>query len=551
MTNGDFLVGNCHEWDRWVNFDGLEGQDPLAPYFALARIVDDANGSRSDRIVVDGVEYETTLWYRSGDDVGIADLNVDRVRFDSVREYHIKFEAVDDELGAHSGSFHLSPRSPDMVDHDDDPLSLPVPDDFLGLSVREQGSNLPFDRYPRLLREWARAVGMTVTYFSSDAIRSTRIVDASVEVRLHTEESGPLHALDGTISRISRLLSSDREGYSKHVSDDRGLPGNYHTATIGEKRAGELLKGHSLPKEVKHYYDDNPPSDLDHPLAHPKLCVSYQTSLDDGKPDDRDAVWRELHEVLLNVLRWDGLPVDEESLEEWDGPDEADRGPYVEDAFWSPNTERMQRRLPNDPLPDIKDEQESLVVRHLADGLEDSDFDVLERLVADGGRVAPADLAESEDWHISTIYRALDRLDDLVDRRYGEVHLASNTVAEEVANKVRWAREVAVDAAESAAAALERITDLGSGGDRVKDWLDTHAREVRTDDDGELVIDLGRREVTMQQLPDEVSTLLARLRHNWLRAGLDDDRLVESTILVAPRSGTRQRYSWNSPRIRP
>lgn len=373
-------------------------------------------------------------------------------------------------------------------------------------------------------------------YFSEDAIRSTRISDASVEVRLHCDESGPLHATDGVIARMARLLSSDREGYRKLVQDDRQRPGHYHTATIASRCASELLTGHELPKEVKHYYDDDAPRDLDHPLAHPKLCVSYQTSLDDSKPSDRDRVVRELHEVLLNVLRWAGFPVEAVAIDEWDGPTEADCGPYVEDAFWAPETDRLQRRLPSDPLPEIRDEQESLVIRHLADGLEDSDFDVLDRLVEDGGEVAPQDLATSEGWHLNTIYRALDRLGELVEHRYGEVHLASSAVAEQVAEKARWAREVASDAVETAASALERIEELDSGGDRVAEWFERNASHVQEVDD-ELEIDLG----PFGSDEDALQVALAELRYRWGRAGLPARRLLGATVRYSLLGDRRQR----------
>jgi hypothetical protein len=287
---------------------------------------------------------------------------------------------------------------------------------------------------------------------------------------------------------------------------------------------------------VKHYYDDDPPADPDRALAHPKVCVSYQTSLDDEKPSDRAHVERELHEVLLNVLRWDGLPVEADAIDAWDGPAEADRGPYVEDAFWAPETERVQRRLPDDPLPEIRDEQESLVIKHLADGLEDSDFDVLDRLVQDGGQVAPADVAEVEGWHLNTIYRALDRLGDLVEHRYGEVHLASNAVAEQVAEKVRWAREVAADAAESAASALERIEEMASGDDRVTEWFDRNASHVREVDD-QLEIDLG----PLDGDENDLKVALSELRYRWGRAGLPRGRLLNATIRYSMLGDARRK----------
>jgi hypothetical protein len=105
------------------------------------------------------------------------------------------------------------------------------------------------------------------------------------------------------------------------------------------------------------------------------------------------------------------------------------------------------------------------------------------------------------------------------------VHLASNAVAEQVAEKVRWAREVASDAAETAASALERIEDMTSGGDRVSEWFERNASHVQEVDD-ELEIDLG----PVGSDEDALQVALAELRYRWGRAGLPARRLLGATV---------------------
>jgi hypothetical protein len=44
MVNGEFLVGNPHEFDCWLNIDGGDlGHDPLAPWFACSRLTNDGD----------------------------------------------------------------------------------------------------------------------------------------------------------------------------------------------------------------------------------------------------------------------------------------------------------------------------------------------------------------------------------------------------------------------------------------------------------------------------------------------------------------------------
>lgn len=229
------------------------------------------------------------------------------------------------------------------------------------------------------------------------------------------------------LARISNLLANDREGYRKHVADDTETSGYSHTATVGPKRASELVDQHHLPEEFKHY------------LA------------------------RELDEALLNLLQWEGYPITDDELDEDDrdgGDPPGGYGPFVEDEYFEANTSRRQRRLLDDPTPELQSKQESLIARHVVDGFEDSDEDLLATLVADGGEVSPDDIADEHGWHIETVYRAVQRLEDLVEHHYGELSLRSHHIAQQVYEHVQAAQASATDAMETLARSLEREVGL-------------------------------------------------------------------------------------------
>jgi ParB-like chromosome segregation protein Spo0J len=110
----------------------------------------------------------------------------------------------------------------------------------------------------------------------------------------------------------------------------------------------------------------------------------------------------------------------------------------------------------------IRSEQESIVIKHVADGLSPVEWGALETLVTDGGEVSPADIADKQGFHPGSVRRALDRIDDLVQHEYGEVTLRSQHIAELVHEAVQEAKEAsrrAVEAGVRAVEAAERGVD--------------------------------------------------------------------------------------------
>jgi len=279
--------------------------------------------------------------------------------------------------------------------------------------------------------------------------------DAERYVRLRKDASGPVHTRDGPIATMGHLLEDDRSGYRKVVqnNDDehgRQLPGYYHTVTLGSRRVAEAFPSHELPVEVKHYYAREAyDRDEDDPLAHPKVGVSYQVSRwDETLGADQEALVRlerELDRVLHAVLIDADLDV----------APEHGRGPFVEDAYFDAEVADGSEEPPTLDLAHIHHEQESIVLKHVKDGLSPVEWESPETLVADGGEVSPADIAAEHDRHVDSVRDALRRMDDFVEREYGSVSLRSTYVAELVHDAVQKAGEAVKDAAAVSAKALE------------------------------------------------------------------------------------------------
>jgi hypothetical protein len=445
-----------HEFAANYLFD----RNGLTPFFAADSQVKAGGGSQRTEFHDRGERWTVTLYYQDSNIVhpGHRLPTGTEWRLNEMREFRLKVKrhGEEDPVGEQSFNAHITPRWQGMeVERSDGSVTeYSVPDGIHeAVNVKIQGSNIEFSRYLQLIQSAASAVGIRGDYFQSPHEYSN-VQDAERYVRVHKDASGPVHARDGPIASMGHLLESDRQGYRKVVQNDddghgHNLPGYYHTVTLGPRRIREAFPDHSLPKEIKHYYAKEAKSqDEDSPLAHPKVGASYQVSRWDEKlgvtPDDLNRLERELDQTVLSVLVDAGLDV---------GPCQGS-GPFVSDAYF----EVEKTNDGPDPigldLTHIQSTQESVVIRHLADGLSPVQWESLQTLVTDGGVVAPADIADEHGRHVESVRRALRGIDDLVVREYAKVSLRSSYVAELVHDAVQEAEEAVRRAAETGAKAI-------------------------------------------------------------------------------------------------
>ena len=333
----------------------------LAPYFALDSLVKDADGSASARFRFDGERYEATLSYQTS---GFAPRDHEDFRLDTVREFRVRVEAQDG-TGERKASFLVSPRWPGMETTDGEPVSTP---DIEGVNVRTQGSNLPLDAYPDLLRQATAGLDVNAGYF--DRIHAySNIFAFERYVRIDRSKSGKVVGSNSPMQRLFEHVGGDAK-FRELREDDRGIEGYHHRTVIDSAGAAKLIDGHSIGKKVKHYHPKHVRDDPDDPLFHPKLGVSLQrdANADGSVPwSNRADVVRELDELLLNLLSWAGLPV------------RADESVYV----------------------------------------------------ADGGRT-PEEIAAEVGCSKRTIYRVVDRLSGILSRRNGAVAFTSDYLADAI-----------------------------------------------------------------------------------------------------------------------
>lgn len=536
------VVPQCHEFA--ANY--LFNEDGLAPFFAADSQVKSGGGSRKGTFTQNGERWVAKLYYQES---GI--LHPDHIkqnpppgvdwRIDEMREFRIavKRDPEQDPIGEQKANFHIAPRWQNMRAETSSGsiVDVSVPSSFgNGINVRAKGSNIDFHRYQKLLQAAVASLGISSRYFDNPHPYSN-VQDAERYVRLHEDASGPVHARDGPIARMSHLLENDRSGYRKVVQNDQddhgaNLPGYYHTVTLGQDRVREAFPGHELPVEIKHYYARQAAQMEDGPLAHPKVGASYQVNRWDGRlgVSDKDLtqLQRELDREVKSVLANAGIDI---------APSEG-IGPFVEDAYFEVEVSERGPDPVELDLTRIRSESESVVIKHLADGLSPVQWDTLDTLVSDGGAVAPEDIADEHDRHLNSIYRRLPDLDDLLDRSYGELALKNEYLAElilDAVEQVRNSQRRALDAIAKAKEATER--NLEAGTSAFVAWAAKHGIDVDERSEARMVLRIG--DLGYQETKRKVK----RGYELWKQANRDPERYRNAKLRFGPgKGGTAWQY---------
>lgn len=530
-----------HEFAANLIFD----EYGLQPFFACDSVVKQNDGSARTEFHHNGETWVATLYYQ---DSGILPPGQQTPQgtdwsLDEMREFRIAIfrHPHEDEVGEQKFNAHIAPRWQGMkVENDEGEQSeLSVPECITeGINVRVKGSNIKFNRYHELLSRALQALDINRRYVRSPHEVSNAF-DAEMYCRLYKDRSGPIHARDGPIASLGHLLESDRDGYRAIKQNDRDekgrhRPGYYHTVTLGTGRIQEAWPSHRLPKEIKHYYAreavSKPDSD---PLAHPKLGASYQVSAWDEKIGVTDAeldeLEKELSETVLSVLAEAGIPI---------RPGEDGNGPFKPDAYFDAEESNQDLNLVSLDLTQIRSEQESVVIKHLADGLSPVEWEALETLVTDGGEVSPQDIAEDHGRHVDSVRRALNRIPELVESEYGSVALRSNHIAEHVHEAVKQAQDATKRALEAGAKAIEAAErGLDETTSAFIAWAARMGIDVDDRKDAQLVLRMGNMSKR------ETKRAIREAYELWCDAGKDPARFRQADLRFG-EGGTGTAWHW-------
>jgi hypothetical protein len=516
-----------------------------SPYWALRDLIKRLGGGVSDVPVVDetGEEWTVSLSYQQS---GLEPRVDDDV--DELHEYRLDADGA----GERKVRLLIQPRL-DWDEPSRRPQSVPA---SLGeaTNVRaEQCSNVgPTETrqlVPQLLAGLCRAgdLDWNPSYFTGDLHEYSSITALEVYVRLNRDMARKVIGGSGVFRRLFDLVATEEGSKVVFSADNTEIVGYNHQLRFDQAAAATLFSdapGRRHGFQLKHYHPKHVRGDDrdDDPLYHPKVGVLFKKSLNDGAVpfNEVEALLTELEEDLLNVLAWSDVPTD------------ATTPPYVPDDHFSAAQSDRGIELFGDPTPEIERDQDSILVRTLC-RLEDSDLDVLDRLVADGGETDVAAIAGDTGWSVRTVYRALDRVGELVDVSNGAASFLSQKIREDVRQVVQRV-ESTVEAQARVVEDLLSIDqrDVDADARAFQRWLAEYGVDLNDDGDGPLELRartaLSLAKAGPGQFAAEVADYAARA---WLRTGRDPVAIKRARLVFDdPVAGCTRSLSIGSLRQR-
>jgi hypothetical protein len=542
MTEGDHVATAPHELRATLWYPGT-----LAPYWALsgALLGPPFEGSTELEIPIrrdGGVDiFEFEIYYQQG---AIEPASRFDLETDSMYEWRIKGRGPERE----KLSFHVRPRFAGMNistpwedvwgDLEADPHADPE-----GIDVDINSSNIEPDAVPKHFRTVVNAICEEASQRFNGAHLDPRHIDgehSSISqferyVRLTRNYAQTLTHEGGYFWRLMYLLGSEKGRKVTYKVDNEEVVGYNHRLNYPAGTARQL-PGQRLGKQLKHYHPQHPrKQQTDDPLYHPKFAALFKKGQAPNNDsitlnqhgvvwNDRDELTQELEETVINCLEHAGVPTDAEVA-------------FVPDDHFQARTSERSIALHPDPTPEIEAEQESVIVRTFRE-LSEADMDVLEE-IADNGETHYQRVADGSGRDISTIYRALDELDGILENSNGLIRFRSRKVAEEIRDVLRTT-EQHLDAAFKATAGLldldERLLEKMSGA--MQKWLSRYAADVVDDASGEVRIKIESvlsryRSSSSPWAPEVIDEALDA----WIGSGGNEREFRNATVEFATPGG--------------
>jgi predicted transcriptional regulator len=497
----------------------------LSPYWIIGKLLTSGFDGHFGEIEtdIDGETWRLSLSYQKS---GIAPRPSDDVGGDRLYEYRISASGE----GERKANYLIQPRFEDMR-HYETGESISTPFDHIneegGVNVRFSGSNLEPGTFRLLLPEFVQELSLAgeirvnQEYFAGPVHEMSNITTYERYIRLHRNWSEKLVGRAGVMQRLMHLCATEEGSEVEYRVDNEEIVGYNHRVILPKQDAQRLISGHRYGKQIKHYHPKHVrEEDETDPLYHPKVGVLLKKSLTGHSFSwsDRRELRQEIDEILINVLRWSDIPI------------QADQTTFVPDTHFAAREAEDSVSLHSDPTPEMEANQEALLVTVLRD-LCESDVEVLETLVTDGGQQHPQELANKTDRGLSTIYRALERMKGIVRNENASVTFASKKYEQEIAAIVESVEHQIENAADRTA----KILNLESRGDESsawQEWCQKYAAKITE------VTEDGKRKIRIDTILSElkstphprVQDVLHEAVAAWRREGRDPLDLLEATV---------------------
>jgi len=467
----DHIRPHVHEAKTYLHF----GDHDLSPFWALRNLVlheHDGHGELT-------CEIHDDIWHISigYSDSGIAPRPSDGIQRDVLRDWELHLDGP----GEAKIHYQIRARYDDMRGPDGDSRSIPWPGGE-GLDILAQSSNIPLELVPQLLRcgldKLAEDAGTTlnVNYFRRP-LPSSNITTIEFYVRYRRQYAMKMVRSDGVFYRLMHLLANEKGTEWVFSADNKEIVGHRHAFELDSEAISKIGPDLSAGVRLKSYHPKhvrNKESE-DDPLSSPKYGVAFHKSIDgESRPwSERKELRREIEDILINTLEWAGIPT------------EPDPTTYVSDWHFDaeePSDVEVGRR--SDPTPELEASQESILLRVLSD-LSPSAREATKALATVGGKMHYEDLADETDRSVSTIYRVLDEMKDVVKSERGMVKFTSEKIRQEIVAMVERLDELKESTADRVAQ-LANIELRSRADSALEKWMAKYGAELVDVDTSEM-----------------------------------------------------------------
>ncbi len=421
------------------------------------------------------------------------------------REVQIGVRAVDD-VGRKRITYQFRPSLPDARHVETGERIKSMPEDLPeGIRVQISSANVEPEETLTVLRALMDQMGIRRSYFADRKLQpNSRVYNLAVyaRVRRAISESNLVNH-DGLLDRLAEL-SSQRRGKGEYKWDNEEIVGHRNAVAMtpeslekfyGEHTVGKLLKVYHM-KHVEKQHSGAPTFHPKVEVQHSKRYSPYDVESvpwvadpdadeEDGEQFVLDDLLEELTGYLQNALHWAGLPT-------W-----ADDTVYIEDAYWTPETDVVEEAdspLVSDPTDQLRETEEELVRAHYAREDATPGERAVLRSVTDGGRAMHyEELAAESGTSKSTVYRAIQRFDGLFTKLGdGRVDLADGVIRDKLTD-LFVALEDRIEWIERGIRQLASDTALLEEDSALAKWARRHGAVLKEDYEGDLSVQLTGR----------------------------------------------------------
>jgi len=381
----------------------------------------------------------------------------------------------DDEIGQRGIDVKLRPGFPNAEHVETGDSIGGIPDDCPeSIRLQVEASNLEPEQVLSLLRNLFDALDLNPDYISKPGEWS-RIYKLETYVRVARGVAiESLIGADGILEQLAAFGNGDSKG--QHHWDHEEITGHYEHVALDPDTWSALLGDHDLGKFVKCYQPEhvrNEENDSD-PLYNHKLETRYWSDYHTESIlwRDVDDALQELRATALNVLDWSGISI------------AVDSDHFKRDSYFHALELEECVDVVSNPLEELKD-------RRLGDARDqlvspdatETHFAVLKSLSELGDGTHYRGLAESVGCSESTVYRAVERFDDILETDDGIVRYVDQNIRESIMSALeRFSRTK-----DSVERSIRRVADEVNPLSRTDDgepsplekWINRHGIRVQ------------------------------------------------------------------------